>query len=518
MPLARLLLVVAFLVGLAAPAQASNEVPLAVATAATCASKLGPGIPPPAAPSAKQPGFHAAWWGQSGYMQLCPGDKATATVAYYNTGSSGWVAGKMGEVAYLGTWGPEPGQDRASFLGGDGAETSPPTGWPRYNRPAIQPAPYVGPGQIAWFQFTVQAPSKPGIYFLGLRPLVEGGTWMEDSGVFWLVTVLNPDGTPPPFACLQCWPLSGMPTNGGDVSRRPISVKIDNVIPARPHYGIGLADMVWETLVEGYVTRLDAVFHSQDPATIGAVRSGRLFDRYLTPSIRGALAYSGATIEELAAFRDDVAAGKYVDVGAATGAGNSYYRVDFRAVPYNLFTSSKALRDALAAQGKAGGVTVPRWDFSLPVLDLPLDQTGMNGSVAATALTIPYRAGVTVRYQYDAGTRTYARWQNEVREVDAANDQAVAVRNVIVIGTEVFNASPPIVEDSFGSLGLDMRTTGTGPASIFRDGRRQDGTWARETIFDPWFFTNQQGQRILLSPGQTWVHVVPKDWTISSSQ
>ena len=167
------------------------------AAAATCTGSTGPGIPPPASLPAGVPGFHAQWYGQSGYPTLCPGQRSTATVAYYNAGSQGWVSGRLGEVAYLGTWGPEPGQDRASPLGGDGTLGSPATGWPRYNRIAIQPAAYVGPGQVAWFQFTIQAPLIPGTYRLYLRPLVEGATWMEDFGVFWLVTVLNPDGTPP---------------------------------------------------------------------------------------------------------------------------------------------------------------------------------------------------------------------------------------------------------------------------------------------------------------------------------
>ena len=135
------------------------------------------------------PGFHASWYGQSGYPTLCAGQSATATVAYYNSGSRGWVSGRMGEMAYLGTWGPEPGQDRATMLGGDGSFGSPATGWPRYNRIAAQPADYVGPGQVAWFQFTIQAPSTPGSYRLYLRPLVEGATWMEDYGVYWVVTV-----------------------------------------------------------------------------------------------------------------------------------------------------------------------------------------------------------------------------------------------------------------------------------------------------------------------------------------
>src|SRR3989475_9845304 len=126
--------------------------------AATCVSSVGPGIPPPAGLPAGVPGFHAQWYGQSGYPTLCPGDRNTATVAYYNSGSLGWGAGRLGEVAYLGTWGPEPGQDQASPLGGDGALGSPSTRWARYNRIAMHPAAYVGPRQVAWVPFELQAP------------------------------------------------------------------------------------------------------------------------------------------------------------------------------------------------------------------------------------------------------------------------------------------------------------------------------------------------------------------------
>ena len=157
--------------------------------AAICASSVGPGIPHPAGLPAGVSGFHAQWYGQSGYPTLCPGERSTATVAYYNSGSLGWVRGRMGQVAYLGTWGPEPGQDAATPLGGDGAIGSPATGWPRFNRIAMQPADYVGPGQVSWFQFTIQAPTTPGTYRLYLRPLIEGAQWMEDYGVYWVVTV-----------------------------------------------------------------------------------------------------------------------------------------------------------------------------------------------------------------------------------------------------------------------------------------------------------------------------------------
>src|SRR5688572_10409124 len=160
---------------------------------AACTSTVGPGIPPPSSAPSGLPGFHAAWYGQSGYPTLCPGERSTATVAYYNSGSFGWVRGRMGEMAFLGTSNPIPGHDQASLLGGDGQLGSPATGWPRYNRIAAQPADYVGPGQVAWFQFTIQAPTTPGSYLLYLRPVIEGATWMEDYGVYWQVTVKQAD-------------------------------------------------------------------------------------------------------------------------------------------------------------------------------------------------------------------------------------------------------------------------------------------------------------------------------------
>lgn len=206
--LAAMLVVAALLVGPGPEGRAQTMCTIA---------RAGPGIPPPTGLPAGVPGFHAQWYGQSGYPTLCPGQRSVATVAYYNSGSSGWVQGRMGESAYLGTWEPEPGQDRPSPLGGDGQLGSPNTGWPRYDRIAVQPAAYVGPGQVAWFQFTIAAPQAPGYYRLYLRPLIEGATWMEDFGVFWLVKVLNPDGSEPP-------PPPPAPAVGSSIGYSNISV------------------------------------------------------------------------------------------------------------------------------------------------------------------------------------------------------------------------------------------------------------------------------------------------------
>src|ERR1700741_1123091 len=110
---------------------------------AQCAASTGPGIAPPASVPSGLPGFHASWYGQSGYPTLCPGQRTTATVAFYNSGTAGWVSGRAGETALLG------------IAPGTGAGlVSDPT-WPAPDRVAAQPAQYVGLNQVAWFQFSV---------------------------------------------------------------------------------------------------------------------------------------------------------------------------------------------------------------------------------------------------------------------------------------------------------------------------------------------------------------------------
>jgi hypothetical protein len=327
----------------------------------------------------------------------------------------------------------------------------------------------------------------------------------------------KPSGTPDPSAtCKDCWPLSGKAAKPGSIDKRPLLVKIDNVPAARPHYGLTEADMVFEIIVEGNFTRLAAVFHSQDPKTIGNIRSARLADRSLTPMVRGALVYSGTSAYELPLIQGDASQGKYVDLSADYTGG--YYRVTFRPGPYNMFTSAAAMRQAIAAKGADGPQSVPTWGFFAdPDHDPKIG--GMVGSIPASEVVIPYREdNCRVQYTYDPQTRTYSRAQNAagkpIRDIDAANNQPVAAANVIVVKTEIWEVAE--IVDSAGAHAHDMRLTGTGAATVFRDGLRQDGTWSRTSDTDPFVFKNQSGERIVLDPGQTWVHVVPNDWTITS--
>src|SRR5437763_6672485 len=309
------------------------------------------------------------------------------------------------------------------------------------------------------------------------------------------------------------WPLTGMPLGGGSASKRPLYVKIDNNPHARPHYGITKADQVYEWLVEGLTTRLAAVFQSKDPDVIGSVRSARMTDTPVIPSLGAAFVYSGGGPEELMKIHYDAAVvDRYIDLAPGYGWG---YRVGFREAPYNYFTTYKNLRDALA--GAPDGdqpVSIPSWNF-LPTPATDAVVGGMTGSVDATSITIPYRDLFTVGYRYDAASHTYARYDDGVRDVDGATGAPVAANNIVVLQTEV-HFTTDFGLDPAGNPKLDMTLVGTGNGSVFRDGKRQDVTWTRPDIFDVFTLRNAAGEAVRLDPGQTWIHIVPADWTIPS--
>jgi hypothetical protein len=123
-------------------------------------------------------GFHAAWSGQSPNPTVAPGEVATLVVALRNTGYRGWYQGSPGQQANLATSGPldAPRPELAQ-------------GWLSSNRIATTTTSYVGPGQTGWFQFQIHAPAVPGVYRLDARGVIDGATWLEDPGVYWVITV-----------------------------------------------------------------------------------------------------------------------------------------------------------------------------------------------------------------------------------------------------------------------------------------------------------------------------------------
>lgn len=322
----------------------------------------------------------------------------------------------------------------------------------------------------------------------------------------------SPTPSPTPTPIVR-WPLTGLVAQEpGAVKRRPLNVRLPNDPAARPQQGLAKADVVFEMIVEGGITRYAAIFHSQNPEAVGPVRSYRFSDLHLTQMLKGALVASGATNEETDAVTRSVNAGNMLSIDAVRH-GQPYYRVGNRPGPNNLFANLEIARDTLNRIGGGNPVDVPGFKFLASVEHDPT-AGGFVGSVPATTVTIPFQHAPST-FTWDEGSKGYRRAQAGVRTVDPDGGVPILARNVIAIHTNIWTTN--VVQDIFGSLGLDYRMTGGGAVSIFRDGRRQDGTWKRDNPLDPFTFFDQQGNEISLSPGQSWVHFVYPEWVVPSS-
>src|SRR5512140_3190119 len=122
--------------------------------------------------------YHTAFVDESPFPTLQPGATTQLTLHFRNTGTATWQKGVAGSQANLGING-----DNATF-----AALGMSVNWLAPDRPAAQSESSVAPGAVATFAFTVRAPAAPGVYRIPLRPVVDGTTWMEDQGVFLLVT------------------------------------------------------------------------------------------------------------------------------------------------------------------------------------------------------------------------------------------------------------------------------------------------------------------------------------------
>ncbi|MBI2324702.1 MAG: DUF3048 domain-containing protein [Chloroflexi bacterium] len=315
-----------------------------------------------------------------------------------------------------------------------------------------------------------------------------------------IVAAPAPTVAPTPTPAPVYWPLSGIRADDPvKTKRRPLNVRLPNDPAARPHVGLSKADIVFEMIVEGGITRHSAIFHSQDAKSVGPVRSYRFSDLHITQMLRGALVASGATVEERDAVTNSIRAGNMISVDAER-KGGPYYRVAGRPGPNNLFVDLTLARMAVNEQGGGDPVDVPPLRF-FTSLEHDVTAGGFKASTEASKVTIPLRDPAT--YTYDEGSRGYRRSQAGTRTVDPDGNVPILARNVIVIHTDYWETS--VIQDVFGSKGLDYRMTGGGKATVFRDGRRADGAWNREGVLDQFSFHDAGGEQILLNPGQTWV-------------
>lgn len=299
---------------------------------------------------------------------------------------------------------------------------------------------------------------------------------------------------------LPKWPLTGLDAPSLDATRiRVVSVKIENSVPARPQSGLDQADVVYETVTEGGITRFNALFQSHSPKVVGPVRSARASDFYVVPQYHALFAHVGADSNLMAALKDRA---KYDDMDQFFNPG-PYTRNRDRSAPHNVYLDVPRLR--------ADAISKRKYASQLEIQGLAFSRGAAETTRSIASVTIPFAIDNKVTWRYDAKTGTYLRSINGKPHVDAVSHAQYRATNVIVIWTQV--KSRPH-KDVAGSRTVEIVLSGSGRVSVFRGGARYDGTW-QAGLDAPPVFRAADGRSIRLAPGTTWFEVIANSQNIS---
>lgn len=295
------------------------------------------------------------------------------------------------------------------------------------------------------------------------------------------------------------WPLTGLPAPSADaVVTRVVAVKIENSPAARPQTGLDQADIVYEMISEGGITRFHALFQSQVPKVVGPCRSCRPPDLYLVPQYHSVFAHVGGP----KSVRNIIAADhtRYNDMDEFFNPA-SYYRVKTRPAPHNMYLDITKLRGfATSKRGYPATETITGLEFfpSAAAVTTP----------AVTQINVPVSSSNKVLWKFSTASRTYWRSINGKVHRDAVTGKQLSAVNVVVLWVEIH----PYPGDKHNVVEITL--AGSGRASVFSGGRRVDGTWQAGTSAPP-VLKDKNGQTIKLDPGNTWFQVIANDQDIT---
>jgi hypothetical protein len=316
-------------------------------------------------------------------------------------------------------------------------------------------------------------------------------------------------------------PLNGEPVSRATARRRPIAVMIDNYSPsARPQSGLARASIVMETLAEGGVTRLMAIYLEKDAPKVGPVRSARVYFERWAAALHAALVHVGGNDDAQAllwqlgpVFNVDLASWQGL---FPTGPDPPFWRSADRDPPYNVYVDLAAVRHDLQEVGQNWAYTQAALPHKEPA---PLELRGQSGSLTVRFVDplLPWISPMpdyTVGYQFDRARDSYLRLLGGAPHVDREADQPLRAANVVVMRTGPAVAGPA-EEPTLESIEIPM--IGSGPAWYFRDGTVTRGTWEQKDQLAPLRFLDRIGRPVAFNPGQTWIEVLPTYSTASWS-
>jgi hypothetical protein len=272
----------------------------------------------------------------------------------------------------------------------------------------------------------------------------------------------------------------------------PFATMIDNLPQARPHFGLGQADVVYEAPAEGGIPRLMPVFLSAgvDVSRIGPVRSARHYFVQLASEFGTALVHIGASPQGYSAL----AASGLVSIDEDRGSP-IFTRDPRRRSPHNAFVSMASVRDELAQRG--GPIQATQGPLRFGAFT-PGDQP-------ATSIRIDYPGmqHYSLAYDYQAETHQYARSMDGQPHVDGESGEQYTATSIVVEFVPVVD----IPNDP--AFRVDVALVGSGNGVLIADGTQVALQWTRASEGEATRYTRVDGAPFELPNGQVWVQIVP---------
>lgn len=291
--------------------------------------------------------------------------------------------------------------------------------------------------------------------------------------------------------------------------RRPAGIMIENHVDARPQSGLSRADIIFEAVAEGGITRFLALYHCQDAGDITPVRSARTYYLDWLSEYEAVYAHVGGAntpgpANALGQIRDY----KIRDLDQFGLGFPTYWRGTDRFAPHNVHTTTEKLWAAANERGwgAVDSATGEPWDknFRSLVFKDDLSEESRPASGSATVEFWVGQPAYTVTWKYDQGKNAYIRHHGDQAQIDPLTQEPVAAKTVIVQFQEERTA-----RDGYPGGHLLYKTTGQGQALIFIDGKVIKGTWRKKDRTSRTIYFDEKGAEISFNRGLIFIQTVP---------
>ncbi len=314
----------------------------------------------------------------------------------------------------------------------------------------------------------------------------------------------TPEPTPTPYSG-PVSPLTGEPTDEETAGQRPVAVMLNNIREAQPQQGNSRADIIYEVIAEGGITRMLGVYQSvKGIDVIGSVRSARPYYIELALGHDAIFVHAGGSEDAYAKLSSwdvdnmDGVNGKYSYASAGVFYRDQYRMGDGKKYAYehSLLTSGERIMNAVENYGIRAEL---KGDFELG-LSFADDGTPSNGT-AANVITVPFSNYKTGVFTYDADTGLYMVEEYGSPYIDGNDGSQVSVTNVITLEISCYNSG-----DSYGHM---IVTLDSGGGWYACGGKMVPITWEKGRRNDPFKYYNEDGSELILGVGRTYVNLIP---------